>query len=53
MTPRRGYTARAKDGADRLRRILSAMSEASRVEELMQNAEPERFDLTAVVLGRR
>ena len=29
------YTARARDGADRLRRILSAMSEASRVEESM------------------
>ncbi len=43
------YTARAKDGADRLRRILSAMSEASRVEELMTNAEPENFDLRTVV----
>ena len=41
----REYTARAREGADRLRRILSAMSEASRVEELMKNAEPERFDL--------
>jgi signal transduction histidine kinase len=45
----RGYTARAKDGAERLRRILSAMSEASRVEELMKNAEPEQFDLAAAV----
>ncbi len=45
----RGYTARAKDGADRLRRILAAMSEASRVEELVKNAEPETFDLSAVV----
>jgi dedicated sortase system histidine kinase len=44
-----GYTARAKDGADRLRRILSAMSEASRVEELMQHAETERFDLRRVL----
>jgi signal transduction histidine kinase len=44
-----GYTARAREGADRLRRILSAMSEASRVEELMRNAEPERFDLRAVL----
>ncbi|MDH3746815.1 MAG: ATP-binding protein [Gammaproteobacteria bacterium] len=44
-----GYTARAKDGAERLRRILTAMSEASRVEELMKNAEPERFDLRVVV----
>ncbi len=45
----RGYTARAKDGADRLRRILAAMSEASRVEELIKNAEPEVFDLSVVV----
>ena len=44
-----GYTARAKDGADRLRKILTAMSEASRVEELMKNSEPERFDLRTVI----
>ena len=43
------YAARARDGADRLRRILTAMSEASRVEELMEHAEPESFDLRAVV----
>jgi len=43
------YTARARDGADRLRRILNAMSEASRVEELMQHADPEEFDLEKVV----
>jgi signal transduction histidine kinase len=45
----KGYTTRARDGADRLRRILSAMSEASRVEELMSNAEPESFDLKTVL----
>lgn len=44
-----GYAARARDGADRLRRILMAMSEASRVEELMQHAEQEDFDLGAVL----
>ncbi|MEO1203324.1 MAG: ATP-binding protein, partial [Pseudomonadota bacterium] len=44
-----GYTARARDGADRLRRILSAMSEASRVEELMRDVEVETFDLRSVV----
>ena len=44
-----GYTARAREGADRLRNILSAMSEASRVEELMANAEPEDFDLRKVL----
>jgi dedicated sortase system histidine kinase len=43
------YTARAKDGAERLRRILNAMSEASRVEEIMQHAEPEEFELENVV----
>ena len=43
------YAARAKSGADRLRRILTAMSEASRVEELMQHVEPESFDLFAVL----
>jgi signal transduction histidine kinase len=44
-----GYTERAREGADRLRRILAAMSEASRVEELMANAEPENFDLRSVL----
>jgi dedicated sortase system histidine kinase len=44
-----GYAARARDGAERLRRILSAMSEASRVEELMMQAEPEHFDLVRVL----
>ena len=41
----REYTARAREGAERLRKILSAMSEASRVEEVMKNVEPEQFDL--------
>jgi dedicated sortase system histidine kinase len=39
------YTARARDGTARLKKILDAMSEAQRVEELMQSIEPERFDL--------
>lgn len=43
------YTARAKEGVDRLRKILSAMSEASRTEELIENAEPENFDLAEVL----
>ena len=43
------YAARARSGADRLRRILTAMSEASRVEELMSHAEPEAFDLRTVL----
>ena len=45
----RAYAARAKDGADRLRQILIAMSEASRVEELMKHAEPEDFELVGVL----
>jgi signal transduction histidine kinase len=45
----RNYTARAREGAERLRVILNAMSEASRVEELMKSAEPERFNLRAVL----
>ncbi len=43
------YTARAREGADRLRRILTAMSEASRVEELMSSIEIEQFDLRTVL----
>ncbi|MDH4316687.1 MAG: ATP-binding protein [Gammaproteobacteria bacterium] len=45
------YTARAKDGAQRLKKILNAMSEANRVEELMHSAEPVRFDLCEAVRG--
>ena len=45
----RDYTARAREGAERLRNILNAMSEASRVEELMRSAEPESFDLRKVL----
>lgn len=44
------YIARAREGVDRLRKILSAMSEASRTEQLIENAEPEIFDL-AKALG--
>ncbi len=44
-----GYTTRALDGAARLRGILTAMSEASRVEELMENADSENFDLLNVL----
>lgn len=43
------YTARAKEGVERLRTILSAMSEASRTEELIENAEPEDFDVGDVL----
>jgi len=43
------YTARAKEGVERLRKILSAMSEASRAKELIENVEPEKFDLDKVL----
>ena len=43
------YTERARVGTARLRKILDAMSEANRVEALMQNVEPETFDLTRAV----
>ena len=43
------YTARAKKGVERLRNILNAMSEANRTEELIENAEPEIFDLDKVL----
>ena len=43
------YTARAKDGTERLRKILNAMSEASRTEQLIENVEPEVFDLGKVL----
>lgn len=39
------YTSRARVGTARLRKILDAMSEANRVEELMKSMEPESFDL--------
>ena len=45
----RQYTDRARDGAERLRRILNAMSEANRAEELMRNADMTSFDLEAVL----
>lgn len=43
------YTERAREGTARLHRILNAMSEASRVEELIGQAEAEIFDLDAVL----
>ncbi len=45
------YARRAADGAQRLRHILVAMSEAARVEQSIEQAERERFDLAALVTG--
>lgn len=43
------YTERALEGSERLQKILNAMSEANRTEELMENAELEVFDLVTVL----
>jgi len=45
------YLARAEEGLARLSTILARMTEASRLEQSLQSAEPERFDATAVVRG--
>ncbi|RLP55392.1 MAG: hypothetical protein D6160_06500 [Ketobacter sp.] len=43
------YLKRAEEGAERLRLILSAMSEASRVEQTIQQSEQQQFDLSALL----
>jgi dedicated sortase system histidine kinase len=43
------YTARAREGAERLQKILSAMSEATRTEQLIEHAEPEDFAPATVI----
>jgi len=43
------YTARAREGTDRLQKILAAMSEASRTEQLIENSEPETFEPAAIL----
>jgi dedicated sortase system histidine kinase len=43
------YLARARDGLRRLDTIISRMSEAARLEQALQDSEPERFDLAEVV----
>jgi len=48
-TEGRRYTERARDGVDRLKGILNAMSEANRIEELVTQAEIESFDLDHVL----
>jgi len=42
------YLARARDGLRRLDTIISRMSEATRLEQALQDSEPERFDLRDV-----
>lgn len=50
-TDARPYVDRARDGAERLGAIVRAMSQASRMERAIASAEPEDFDLAAVVRG--
>lgn len=47
----RGYAERAREGIDRLSSMLQAMTEASRLEQIIEQAQPERFSLRAVVDG--
>ncbi len=43
------YIGRAKDGINRLNTIITRLSEATRLEQALQNAERESFDLTQLV----
>ena len=47
----RVYVERAAEGVDRLARLISRLSEGTRLERLLESAERERFDLAAVVSG--
>lgn len=47
----RVYVERAGDGVERLSRLIARLSEATRLERLLESAERERFDLAAVVAG--
>jgi two-component system sensor histidine kinase ChvG len=45
------YVGRAEQGLSRLATIITRMTEATRLERMMREAERERFDLRAVVVG--
>ncbi|MDX1569853.1 MAG: ATP-binding protein [Xanthomonadales bacterium] len=45
------YADRARSGAERLRSILQAMSEAQRLEQAVAQVDRERFDLCDVIRG--
>jgi len=47
----RVYLDRAGEGVDRLSRLIARLSEATRLERLLESAERERFDLAKVVAG--
>ena len=45
------YVERAGEGVGRLARLISRLSEGSRLEHMLESAERERFDLAAVASG--
>ena len=47
----RVYVERAGDGVERLSRLISRLSEGTRLARLLESAERERFDLARVVAG--
>jgi dedicated sortase system histidine kinase len=47
----RVYVERAGEGVERLGRLISRLSEATRLERLLEGSERERFDLGEVVRG--
>ncbi|HUL97481.1 MAG TPA: ATP-binding protein [Usitatibacter sp.] len=47
----RVYVERAGEGVERLGRLVSRLSEGTRLERMLESAERERFDLAAVVAG--
>ena len=47
----RVYVDRANEGVGRLSRLISRLSEATRLERMMESAERETFDLGSVVAG--
>ena len=47
----RVYVERAGEGVERLARLISRLSEATRLEQMLESSEHERFDLNALVAG--
>jgi dedicated sortase system histidine kinase len=47
--PARSYVDRARSGTNRMHAILTALSEATRVEQIIEHTERVRFDLRALI----
>ncbi|WP_434020163.1 proteobacterial dedicated sortase system histidine kinase [Thalassotalea atypica] len=47
----KAYIDRAQSGIERLNYILTSMSEATRIEQMLQSTDPVAFDLTQVIAG--